>query len=93
MSFFQEGIHVYFKGETKVIGTDQLSKDNYSITAGDRKDNAFKQEHLVIYNSFYDYKFGQARELSHIAIIAMTAKIEALKEAMTMYRTIIRRSM
>ena len=92
-SFFQEGTHVYYKGEKKVIGMDQLSKGDYSINTTDRTVVDFKTEHLAIYDAFYDYKFKQARELSQIAIISITGKIDALKEAMKQYRTIVRKSM
>jgi hypothetical protein len=93
MSFFQEGTHVYFKENDKVIGADQLKRNDYSVDAVDRTTEKFSPERLTIYNSFYDYKFKQARELSQIAIISITSKIDALKEALKMYRTIVRQSM
>ena len=87
MNFFNEGTHVYYSGKQKVIAYDTLTAD---AKRDERKEIEYTDSALVAYGSFYDHKFSQARKLSQIAIIAITAKVNAIKEQMHQHKKIIR---
>jgi hypothetical protein len=92
--FFSNGPQDYYVGKERVIGTDTLkSSSDHEIDTDERSTVKFEIKKMEDLQSFYQYKFGQAREFSSITLLAFSAKVDALKEALKLYQKVIRESL
>jgi len=94
--FFEKSASVYYKGNNKTIGMNKIEKkeSGYGIkNTGNKVEKNYAFSDLEKINTFYNFKFTQAKELGNICVTAMVEKVNALKEALKLYRVIVRKSM
>lgn len=93
-NFFEKGASIQYSATKKVITVRKIDqKSDGGITNGESIDHDFNDSYLKKVNVFYNYKFKQAKELTVIAVTSLSEKINLIKEAMKMYRVILRRAM
>lgn len=93
-NFFNNGAYVHYDNQKKVIRANGLSvnKDGNGIKKEEGSDFKNDPQTLSTANMYYNYKFRQAKELTGICTLVLTEKVSALKEALKLHETIIRRS-
>lgn len=93
--FFQNSASVHYKDDKKVIYAHriEINERGSGIVTNGREDMEYNGSVMDTVNAFYNYKWNESKELGQMAVTAMSEKVNALKEALKLYETIVRRSL
>lgn len=91
-NFFEKSANVYYRNNKKTIGTYKISNNNGSMKKDERVERDYDVDKLYILNTFFSFKFLQAKEIGNLTVSAMMEKTNALKEQLALYKSIVRRS-
>ncbi len=94
-TFFEKSASTYYKGSTKVMGMYKVNINNNSssLNKGDIVERNYDLQKMDIINTFFNFKYTQSKEIGSICVTAMIEKVNAIKECMNLYKTIIRKSL
>jgi hypothetical protein len=93
IQFFSKGSSVYYRDNIKTTSFSKLkTEDGKVVKSDEKKEMASESDTVSFYNTFYSYKFSQSREMSNIATIAFRHKVEAMEEAMKLYKVVLRKA-
>lgn len=93
--FFQKGASLQYIEGKQVIRTDNISvngKGN-SIQRDNKSTTDYKTDTMVLYNTYFNFRFAYSKEISAMCVNAMTERVNALKEQLAQSKTIVRRSL
>lgn len=93
--FFARSASVHHKGKEKVMYAHKLeiNDDRNGVRRNDTVDIPHSGDRMDIVNIFYNFKWIQSKEIGSICVLAMTEKVNALKEAMKQHEKVIRKSL
>jgi hypothetical protein len=94
--FFNRSAAVHYKGDKKVMYMHNVQINHTgdkAQTSGDRQDVDYNGSRMEAINLFFSLKFVEAKEIGSMATTASIEKVHALKEAINLTQTIIRKSL
>lgn len=94
-SFFQKSAPVHYSNNVKKIHVHSMSTNNRSNGVTNGEDTLkinMTPAKLEVINKYYSLKLTETKEISGIITLAMTEKINAMKEALAFYKKIIQKS-
>lgn len=92
--FFNKKASVTYQNEQKVIKTSEIKyDDNDKFKRGSDINSSYDENKLKNLNIYFDYKFKEARFISNCVITVYLDKINAIKDNMTQYKSIIRQAL
>ncbi len=94
-NFFRKSVAVNYSGNTKRVKVNTISVNSKGngIQTNGTEHHRFDATTVDKYNTYFNYKFSQSKEIGGICITAVTAKIDAIKEAVKFYESIVRKSL
>jgi hypothetical protein len=93
-NFFNKSASVYYTGSDKKMVVNKIDhNDDGGLNTTDKIEKDFNQNKLEVINTFFNYKYAQAKEIGGMCVTAMIEKTNAIKECLKLYRTIIRQSL
>lgn len=90
ITFFEKGATVHYQESSRVMSTYKLETQDNKFKQGEKRTEQHSGKKLELLNSFYNYKFLQAKQLSSITSIAIGTRIEVVKQMMKQYESTIR---
>lgn len=93
--FFQKGASLQYIDGKQVIRTDNISVNgkNNGINRDSMTKSEYKTDTMVLYNTYFNFRFAYSKEISTMCVNAMTERVNALKEQLAQSKTIVRRSL
>jgi hypothetical protein len=93
--FFSKSASVHYKANNKVMYAHsiEVNSHNNGIQRTGTTEIPYDMGRLEVVNLFYNFKWMQSKELGSICVMAVTEKVNALKEAMKLSEKIIHKAM
>lgn len=94
-NFFQKSASVQYINGSSTIKTHNISlnSDAGRINKDDAHLTSNSTSKLEVYNTFFNFKFAYAKEVSNICSVALTERVTALKDQLKQSKEIVRKSM
>lgn len=92
-SFFQKSASLQYREGKRVIKTDKVSVNgsNNGLSRDGDQTTEYNTDKMMVYNTFFNFKFAYAKEVSAICVNAMSERVNALKEQLAQEKKIVRR--
>lgn len=91
-TFFEKSYSTYFKNKDKKISVSNIEKKDYSIKKTDTNYIDYSDGNIKLINSYFSFKSLECKEISNMTLIALNSKVMALKDELSFYRDIVRKS-
>lgn len=94
-SFFQKSASLQYNEGKQVIGTNNISvngKGN-AISKTGTNNVDYSTDKMILYNTYFNFKFAYSKEISAICVNAMNERVNALKEQLKQSKDIVRKSL
>jgi hypothetical protein len=95
-SFFEKNGSIYYKNNNKTIGMSYINgknKNENNVVKGEKVEKGYDINSLDKINTFFNFKYQQSKDIGNLCIVAITEKVNAIKEALKLHRIIIRKSL
>lgn len=93
-AFFNKSVSNHFEDDKTVLYAHRVSvrKDGHSLELGQHDSVEHSNATVNLYNTYYNFRWRQSKELSFMCVQAITEKVNALKACVKQYETTIRKS-
>lgn len=89
-TFFEASFSTKYRDSQRVSSTRTLNVNGTSVTADERIDHNSEYKTTAKLDALYSYRLHQSKTMAGIMVMAVTAKVDAVRENINTYRTIAR---
>lgn len=92
-SFFEKSASLqYIEGKKSIVANNiEVNSNKNSISKSGSSTVDHSPDTLVLYNTYFNFKFAYAKELSSMCVTIMSEKVSAMKEELKQCKDIVRR--
>lgn len=93
--FFERSASFQYLDGKQMIKSHTISTNNHtgSVSKTGERSETYSVSRMEVYNAFFNFKFAYAKEVSTICNIAVTERVNALKEQLKQSKEIVRKSL